>query len=141
MATVAQVVDYELPPNAAEDSLSLMPLLRGARLDKPLHAAVVCHSISGHFALRSGQWKVMWCRGSGGWSAPRESAAAKQKLPAIQLYNLERDPRETTNVADSFPQVVNTLKAILRSYVDQGRSTPGTPQKNFDGGTDWGHLP
>ncbi|MHC4994176.1 MAG: arylsulfatase, partial [Planctomycetota bacterium] len=93
------------------------------------------------FALRSGKWKVMWCQGSGGWSAPRESVAAKQGLPGVQLYDLSVDQKETTNVAESFPEVVEELKGILKKYVEDGRSTPGPRQLNYNGETGWGHLP
>tara|TARA_Y100001934_G_C12382457_1_gene793288 strand:+ start:57 stop:290 length:234 start_codon:yes stop_codon:yes gene_type:complete len=51
-------------------------------------------------------------------------------LPAIQLFDLETDPGETTNVKSKHPQVVKTLSILLQSYVDRGRSTPGPKQKN-----------
>lgn len=141
MATLAEVVGYDLPDNAAEDSASILPLLRGDVLSEPLHEAVVCHSISGYFALRRGKWKVMYCQGSGGWSAPKEAEAQKLGLPSIQLYDLESDPKETTNLAESFPEVVKELTGILRGYVEEGRSTPGTRQLNYEGGKHWGNLP
>ena len=141
MATVAEIVGHELPQDAAEDSVSFLPVLRGETPDQPLHDAVVCHSISGHFSMRSGRWKILYCRGSGGWSAPRENVAANQNLPEIQLYDLESDPMETTNLYEKHPEVVSLLTALLRSYVENGRSTPGEQQENHEGEIHWGHLP
>jgi len=141
MATCAEVIGHDLPDEAAEDSVSFLPVLHGETLEAPLHEAVVCHSISGHFALRSGKWKILYCQGSGGWSAPKEVVAAKQDLPEIQLYDLETDPKETTNVYQQHPEVVSDLTAILRRYVETGRSTPGERQKNHGGGIHWDHLP
>ena len=40
-ATVAEVVGYELPVDAAEDSVSLLPVMLGKSMEKPLHEAVV----------------------------------------------------------------------------------------------------
>ena len=141
MATCAEVVDYTVPATAAEDSMSLLPVLTGKTLSEPLHDAVVCHSISGHFALRRGKWKIMYCKGSGGWSAPKENSSALKKSPAIQLYDLEKDPKESTNVASRFPEVVTELTAILRGYVESGRSTPGPAQPNYKREKHWGTLP
>ena len=51
-------------------------------------------------------------------------------LPEIQLYDLESDIAEEHNVFDAHPDVVKRLTALLRKYADEGRSTPGAPQKN-----------
>tara|TARA_R110002096_G_scaffold16106_61_gene55399 strand:+ start:5189 stop:6832 length:1644 start_codon:yes stop_codon:yes gene_type:complete len=141
LATCAEVIGHELADNAAEDSVSFLPVLHGETLETPLHDAVVCHSISGHFALRSGKWKILYCQGSGGWSAPKENIAAKQNLPQIQLYDLEADPKETTNIYEKHPEVVSGLTAILRRYVENGRSTPGVRPQNHGGEIHWDHLP
>ena len=124
MATIADVTNYDLPETAAEDSFSLLPILLGEPLDRPLHDAIVCHSISGQFAVRQGRWKVLFCPGSGGWSDPRDNIAKQQGLPPIQLYDVQSDPKETTNLWQRYPKIVDKLNAILRDYVEKGRSTP-----------------
>jgi arylsulfatase A-like enzyme len=141
MTTCADVVGHELPADAAEDSISLLPTLRGEDVAGSLHELVVHHSSSGHFAVRKGKWKLLLCRGSGGWSPPREDAARKQNLPPVQLYNLHDDPKETTNLQADYPQVVQQLNAALRQIIEQGRSTPGPPQPNHAGARWWPGLP
>ena len=141
MATCADVVGYELPADAAEDSVSLLPTLQDEDTRQPLHELVVHHSVSGHFAVRKGKWKLLLCRGSGGWSPPREDAARKQNLPPVQLYNLHENPKETTNLQADYPQVVQQLTADLRQVIQQGRSTPGPKQPNHAGATWWPGLP
>ena len=130
IATCADMLGVKLPDNAAEDSVSLLPVLRGVDGGRPVHEACVQHSVDGRFALRQGPWKLEFCAGSGGWSAPRDPAAVKAKLPPIQLYALTNDPAETKNLAAEHPDVVKRMQALLEHYIDDGRSTPGAPQKN-----------
>jgi arylsulfatase A-like enzyme len=130
MATCAEVVAHKLPVNAAEDSVSLLPVLRGEGVAESLHEVVINHSISGHFAVRKGRWKLLLCRGSGGWSAPRESEAAKKGLPHLQLYDLESDPGESRNLYEKHPEMVRELIDDLARAFREGRTTPGPRQLN-----------
>lgn len=129
MATCADVLGIKLPDNAAEDSVSLLPALFG-KADKPLHEAVIHHSVNGSFAIRQGNWKLELCPSSGGWSDPRPNTPAAKKLPAVQLYDLSADIGEKTNVEAEHTEVVDRLTRLLEKIVADGRSTPGAPQKN-----------
>ncbi|MDH7571812.1 MAG: sulfatase-like hydrolase/transferase, partial [Armatimonadota bacterium] len=124
MATAAEVAGAALPPNAGEDSYSLMPLFRGESVEGDFREATVHHSISGHFAIRKGKWKLLEARGSGGWSFPTEKQGEAWGLPAVQLYDLENDPRESTNLASAFPEKVAELQALLNRYRQENRSAP-----------------
>ena len=42
----------------------------------------------------------------------------------MQLYNLEQDIAETTNLYEKHPEVVDSLTALLEKYRSDGRSTP-----------------
>jgi arylsulfatase A-like enzyme len=120
MATAAQIVGATLPDNVAEDSMSMLSLLDGTATGS-VREATIHHSVEGRFAIRQGDWKLILCRGSGGWSL-REPAATKQGLPPVQLYNLREDPGETKNVAAEHADVVERLQALLKKYQDEGRS-------------------
>ena len=78
--------------NIGEDSFSLVPAFKGKQSTS--RKTLISHSISGSFSFREGDWKLCLSSGSGGWSAPREAAAKKQKLPPLQLYNLNSDRAE-----------------------------------------------
>jgi hypothetical protein len=41
-----------------------------------------------------------------------------------QLYNLETDPGETTNLYSKHPEIVKRLKAQLETFKNSGRSAP-----------------
>ena len=141
MATCADATDYKLPETAAEDSVSLLEVFKDVSIEKPLHEAVICHSSTGQFVVRKGKWKILFCPGSGGWSAPKDAQAKKQGLPDWQLYDLLSDPKETTNLVNSRPEVAEELKGILKKYVEQGRSTPGAAQPNHGKQNWWPQLP
>ena len=127
-ATAAEILQRPLPDDAGEDSVSLLPLLKGEV--RPIHDAVVHQSIQGVFAIRRGKWKLIFGPGSGGWSEPHEAAAIRQGLPRVQLYDLETDLAESKNLADTHPQIVAELRLQMKKLVADGRSTPGEPQRN-----------
>ncbi len=138
MATVAEIIGAPLPPEAGEDSYSILPVLTEAAYAKPLREATVHHSISGRFAIRQGSWKLILWPGSGGWSYPN-TPEDLLGLPSMQLYNLADDPAEAENLASAYPQRVAKLRALLTRYVAEGRSTPGAKQAN-DGPAHWPQL-
>jgi len=128
-ATLADATGQD--PNAAgaaEDSVSWMPLFAGD--ESGSRTSLISHSISGHFAYREGPWKLLVARGSGGWSAPREDVAAEQGLPPLQLYRLDRDPAERTNLVDEEPERVEAMLATLEAEAACGRSTEGPESPN-----------
>lgn len=131
-ATAADIVGYSIPDNAAEDSVSNLPIWLGEKHAKPLREAIVHHSFYGSFSIRKGKWKLEMCPGSGGWSYPIPGEEAEGS-PSIQLYNLEDDISEKNNVYDRYPEVCDELKMLLRRYIKEGRSTPGKPQRNTGG--------
>lgn len=129
MATVADITDFQLPDDTAEDSYNIKPVLFGKDYKKPLREAIVYHSISGHFAIQQNEWKLILWPGSGGWTPPVGQDSARS-LPEFQLYNLKKDPKELNNLYNEKPEIVTHLKKILSRYIKEGRSTPGKPQKN-----------
>lgn len=122
MATVAEITGVQLPVEAAPDSVSFLPALRGTST-APQRDSVVHHSIEGKFAIRSAQWKLCLCAGSGGWSKGGDSSP-------VQLYDLTTDPAETINLAPQNPEVVTRLTLLLHRQITEGRSTPGPEQTN-----------
>ncbi len=134
-ATLADLLGQSktIPVSAAEDSFSFLPALQGIDHRKPLRPFTIHHSINGSFAIRHGDWKLILCPGSGGWSAPRPAQALKNKiLPAIQLYNLANDPAERTNLypLPKNKKLAAMLVGKLNDAIRYGRTNPGPPQSN-----------
>jgi arylsulfatase A-like enzyme len=129
MATCAAVVGAELPNDAAEDSYNMLPALLGKAGDKPIHRYTLHQTISLALAIRRGPWKYLDHKGSGGnryTGKALKPFALPEKAPDApgQLYNLETDPGETTNLYFEHPDIVKELKAKLDKYVATGRSAP-----------------
>jgi arylsulfatase A-like enzyme len=142
LATCAEITGYSLADNEGEDSYSLAPIFENKQLDKSLREATVHHSIRGEFAIRKGDWKLITCPGSGGWSYPRPERDQEvlDTMPQIQLYNLNEDPAETNNLHATNTGKVEELRALLREYILEGRSTPGEPQKNDPIKSEWEQI-
>lgn len=129
LATCAALLGKPLPKNAAEDSESILPLFSG-KPTKLSRKGIIHHSVSGHFAYREGNHKLILAHGSGGWSAPNERGAKKQNKPIAQLYNLKADPGEQKNLYKEKPELTEKLLAQLTAYVNAGASVEGKESKN-----------
>lgn len=126
--TSVDVLGVEVPPGSCEDSVSFLPALFGKQISSK-RLGVVHHSISGHFAYRSGDWKLLLARGSGGWSSPKEKEMAAGSEEA-QLYNLAKDPQEQENLYRRQPDIAKQLLEKLTRDVEAGRSVPGSASNN-----------
>ena len=128
MATCAAIVGADLPNDAAEDSFNLLPVLEGTA-KKPIRDYTLHQTISLALSIRRGNWKYLDHQGSGGNNYTRGKLTQYQlpnnapKAPG-QLYNLEKDPGETTNVYFEHPDVVKELKGLLEETKQSGRSAP-----------------
>jgi arylsulfatase A-like enzyme len=106
LATCADLVGHDLPPGAGEDSYSFLHALEGR--PGPERAAVIHHSISGMFAIRKGEWKMIEGRGSGGWTR-----GGKDDPAPGQLYNMKDDVEEKNNLYLKRLDKVAELQALL----------------------------
>jgi len=128
MATCASIVGAELPNDAAEDSFDFLPVLLGDS-DRAVREFTLHQTISLALAIRSGKWKYLDHRGSGG-NRYTEGRLTDLDLPNAapdapgQLYDLEEDPGETTNLYERYPEVVRELKDQLEEFKRSGRSAP-----------------
>ncbi len=138
-ATVASILGKKVPENAAEDSYNLLPVLTGEKTDTAVREAIVHLSGDGSFSIRKGSWKLEICPGSGGASMSPETAM-RNKLPLMQLYNLDTDIEEQINLYNNYPDKVFQLTSLLEEYVSRGRSTPGAIQENTGSPDIWRAL-
>ena len=110
-ATCADILGKDLPDEAAEDSVSILPALV-SRDTGPIREATV-HQAPAGLAIRQGDWKLIALRNG-----------------TKELYNLREDLGEKRNLIDSEKDEAQKLEKLLKSYLAKGRSTPGPVQKN-----------
>jgi arylsulfatase A-like enzyme/cephalosporin-C deacetylase-like acetyl esterase len=113
LATVAALVGAPLPASrdTAEDSVNVLPALLDEPHAKPLRPSMVLHSATGVYALRQGSWK--WIEGK---PAQPDQRSVRKPDYNEQLYNLESDPGETTNLVARDRVVATQLRKELIQY-------------------------
>ncbi len=126
----SDILGISLPDNAAEDSISNLPLWKDPKASVREDAVFACSS--GYMAIEKDGWKLELCENGG--DTPKAMGSAFQGRPVDQkfeLYNLRSDVRETTDVYEQQPEIVEQLKQQLTKRLDDGRTTDGAPQENF----------
>lgn len=130
MATCAAITKAPLPDDAAEDSFDLLPVLLGKDKDGPVRPYTLQQTWAAKYAIRIGPWKYIDHQGSGGNDYHRWEGLAAYILPDTapdapgQLYHLETDPGETTNLYFQHPERVKHMKSLLDQSIASGRSAP-----------------
>ncbi len=131
LATCTDILRKTLKDKEGEDSFSMVPLFSEETKNQYKRSFTIHHSIDGSFAIRKGDFKFIFCPGSGGWSFPRPSKKETQMLPKFQLYNLKEDPEEKNNLYGQYPKIENELITLFTAAIQNGRTTPGAPRENF----------
>ena len=116
-ATLVSLLGLDLPDNAAVDSADFSATLLGRHREQLPRPALINHSFHGMFAIREGPWKLIEGLGSGGFTPPQQ-VEPEAGDPAVQLYNLDRDPGETLNLASEEPEMVARLLQSLAAIRD-----------------------
>ena len=124
-ATVAEILGQELPYTAAEDSLSFHDLLvRNA--STPSRHQIVVQSTHGEFPAFLGAMENCVFRNQGVLDESRG------KPTQIELYNLDRDISETTNIATGIQEVSGDLPKIWRqSSIEEPVIRPGPVKRHL----------
>jgi arylsulfatase A-like enzyme len=107
-ATVAGLLGLTAAPG---DGVDFSPALLHQPWERPEASPLVARSSLGAAALRIGTWKFIDRLGSGGFSIPASEKPAPGG-PAVQLYDLARDPGETENLAGLEPEKVARFQKL-----------------------------
>ena len=129
-ATLASVIGYELDDEDARDSYDMLPVMLGMQdEDISIRPYMLTQSFRGEFQIRHGGWKYLDHKGSGGNNYENE-LLQKYALPETapnapgQLYDLSKDPGETTNLYFIEADKRQELQELLAKLKSDGRSAP-----------------
>ncbi|MEM7132469.1 MAG: arylsulfatase [Chloroflexota bacterium] len=131
IATCAQLLEVDLPQDAGEDSISILPLLTG-QATTPVRSYAVHHSGSGRFAIRKDNWVFIdapsgddnGLRGNE-MGEPRWFKTARGYTPHDhpgELFNVYEDAAEKTNLYGEQPEIVEELAQILEQIKITGEA-------------------
>ena len=112
MATFAEILNSDLPDNTGEDSYDISPVLLNKPYESPLRNATVHHSGRGAFAIRQGDWKIIFGELRQG-EGPESSEFWTQRG---YLFNMKEDQNEENNVYAQFPDKVKEMNQLLYEY-------------------------
>ena len=127
MATFAAIVGKELPPAAGPDSYNVLPALLGKELPDPDRPMMMLSGGMGALSIRVGKWKLIDGQGDCGYAhfrAGKLMPEPKPGDPPAQLYDLEADLGESSNLHDQHPEIVQSLRILMQRIRDEGRSRP-----------------
>ncbi len=125
LATFSDMLNQELSDDAGEDSYSMLSFWKGETSLEPRRNHIIHQSGSGFFGYRKGDFKLLVTRSKG--------------EPNYELYNLNIDSTEKTNLFGKYPEMEAEMLGDLTAHIRHGRSTPGEKQSN-DGGNWWAQL-
>ena len=121
LPTLLDACGIEVPDGHKLDGRSFLPLLTGDATSLP-QRQIVLQTHRGnepqryhHFALHEEPWKLVHPSGFG-----KENFAGE---PSFQLYDLSKDPRQTNNLAQQHPDVVQRLKRGYEAWFKDVSST------------------
>lgn len=99
LPTMTDVVGVELPKNI--DGISFLPTLKGEQ--QPIHEYLYWefHELGGRRAIRKDNWKLV------------QYNVGKEEKMSFELFDISKDPSETTNLYDKNPEIFEKLKILL----------------------------
>ncbi|TWU47024.1 sulfatase family protein [Rubripirellula reticaptiva] len=140
VATMSTLTGVEVRSDQAIDSVNVLPALTGDVSDAIRDHAVLAASKPGFLAIRKGKWMFISGQGSGGFGGNKRGShnfggpaavtyagytnsdiangKVKPGSPPAQLYDLENDLKQTRNLYNDHPEVVQEMQALLKTYQD-----------------------
>ncbi len=118
MVTCAHLGGGKLPDDRSIDGVNIWPLLSGASKQSG-RSTFIYHNLSGSVCgVRKGKWKL-------------HTIIRRDKAAPWQLFDLEADISETTDLAGQHPEVVKELMRLVdEARQDMGDRLTGTPGRD-----------
>ena len=122
-ASLASLADVDLPAGACPDSFDLSAALLG-KPGATGRERLVQQNNGNAFALLEGRWKLHEHPGRQARNVTVRSELANTPVPRYQLFDLEADPTERTNLAEARPEIATRLREELDAIFAGDRTRP-----------------
>jgi arylsulfatase A-like enzyme len=138
VATFAAIVDRPLKRSDAPDSINQLPNFIESPKSPIRETLIVAPNSPKHLSVRQSQWVYIPQRGAGGFQGKKPGAhlfagaaallftqqvnsdivngKVRPEAAIAQLYDLENDRSQTTNIYSSHPEIVRELEILLNRY-------------------------
>ena len=121
--SLASHLGLSLPEESYIDSLDVMDALLGKEGAKGRdHLIQQDNGGRGNFGFRKGKWKLLRHAKKMARNVTVEQKLANEAVDKLTLIDLEKDPGERINLAQSNPEMTEKLNAELQALLDRGRS-------------------
>jgi len=138
LATLAALTEQTLEDGQGRDSKNMLGAITGTTNEQLREEVVLAAQKKSHLSIRMGKWMYIAAQGGGGFTKGKHGAHAfggpaaisfagqvnsdiengqiKEGASPAQLYDLEKDPSQTTNLYEKFPEKVKGMEKRLKSY-------------------------
>lgn len=135
MATLAAVVEFDLPDDQAADSHDLVPLLKGKV--ESVRTSHVHNTFKDEYAIRDGDWVLVNAtkksKHAGNRKWEQKHGYPEGGREVAELYNLREDIGQRHNVAGEHPERVEAMVKLLRKSIADGHTAPRLAEIGNDG--------
>ncbi|WP_252736839.1 MULTISPECIES: arylsulfatase [unclassified Psychrosphaera] len=137
-ATFAALTGQPLSADNSNDSINMLPAILGEATTPLRTEMIVTPRKATHVGLRKGKWMYIGAQNDGGfkgskphqhaWGGPAVTTLVntpnsdivngkiKADAPPAQLYDLDADVNQTTNLYNQYPEVVAEMEQLLKRY-------------------------
>jgi arylsulfatase A-like enzyme len=122
MATIASLINIELPKGAAPDSYDFSSVLTGKTYESPVRKTTVHNTKPGTWAIRHEEWLYINASSGEHSKMPEEYSTLKGytqfDTPGL-LFNLADDPEQRINLFNTFPQKAEDMMMLLKRSLEE----------------------
>jgi len=124
-ASFAAMTGQMFPAESMRDSFNVLESLLGKTEAKGRdHLIQQDNGIKGSYGLRVGDWKLIHHNSKKAQNTVVERKLAGTTVPSFQLFNLSKDPTESTDVFKDHPDIAKQLQERLAQAIQNGRTRP-----------------
>lgn len=129
LPTFCTIAGVDMPSDRVIDGKNILPYMKGEALDQPIHESFIVLGST----IRYGQWKLLVKAQKPG--GKQERWGDRKPAPAGTLFDVVKDPGETTDVSSQHPKVVENLSrrmdVAVKELAENTRpigQVPGAPE-------------